>query len=100
MSRICALSIKKIQIEDCIPKDKGLKRRGIKVYIEFLFLRRNWVPPTPSPASECVSSPLGSWGEPHSLPGEGVGGPNSDELGKDTLVLYLNYNPSTDPNIL
>jgi hypothetical protein len=29
---------------------------------EILSLRRNWVPPPPSTASECVSPPLGSWG--------------------------------------
>jgi hypothetical protein len=31
----------------------------------------------------------------HSLAGEGVGGPNSDER-TDTLVLYIYYNHSTD----
>ncbi len=37
------------------------------------------VPPTPSSESERVS-PLGSkGGEQHSLAGEGVGGPNSDD---------------------
>ncbi len=37
---------------------------------------------------------LGSWGgEPHSLAGKGVEGPNSDE-GTETLVLYANYNLS------
>ncbi len=41
--------------------------------------RRNWVQPAPSPASEYVS-PLGPKGqEQHSLAGEGVGGPNSDD---------------------
>jgi hypothetical protein len=41
-------------------------------------------PPTPSPAIEGVSSPIRSGGEPHSLAGEGVGGPNSDDC-TDTL---------------
>ncbi len=37
-------------------------------------------PPTPSPAGECIPPQLG-WGGggAHSLAGEGVGGPNSDE---------------------
>ena len=34
--------------------------------------------------------PLGPRGETHSLAGEGVGGPNSNE-GTDTLVLYVYY---------
>jgi hypothetical protein len=38
------------------------------------------------------ASPFGS--KTYSLAGEGVGRPNSDE-GTDTLVLYVNYNPST-----
>jgi hypothetical protein len=40
----------------------------------------------PSPAGECVLLPFGSRGGTHSLAGEGVGGPNSDE-GTDTVVL-------------
>ncbi len=36
--------------------------------------------------------PLSPRGETHSLAGDG--GPNSNE-GTDTLVLYVNYNPST-----
>jgi hypothetical protein len=39
--------------------------------------------------------PLGPRGETHSLAGEGLGGPNSDE-GTYTLVLYVYFNPSTD----
>jgi hypothetical protein len=46
--------------------------------------RPNWDSPNPSPAGECVP-PFGSGGT-HSLAGEGVGGPNSDE-GTDTVVL-------------
>jgi hypothetical protein len=51
-------------------------------------------PPAPSPASEFCPLHMGPMGEPHSLAGEGVGGPNSNE-GTDTLVLYVYYNPST-----
>jgi hypothetical protein len=36
---------------------------------------------------------VGSWGELHSLTGEGVWEPNSDE-GTVTLILYVYYNPS------
>jgi hypothetical protein len=41
--------------------------------------RRNWFPPPPHP--KVSVSPLGSkgGGEQHSLAGEGVGGPNSDD---------------------
>ncbi len=46
-------------------------------------------PPPPLRKRECLS-PLRSWREPHSVPGEGVGGPNSDE-GTETLVLYVLY---------
>jgi hypothetical protein len=38
-------------------------------------------PPAPYPASECVP-PLGQKGRTHSPAGEGVGGPNSDDLKK------------------
>ncbi len=34
------------------------------------------------------------WGGTHSLPWEGVGGPNSDE-GTESLVLYVYYDPFT-----
>jgi hypothetical protein len=39
----------------------------------------NWVPPTPSPASECVSplGPKGGWGSNALLHLRGSGGPNS-----------------------
>ena len=40
--------------------------------------------PTPSVAGECS----GPGGGTHSLAGEGVGGPNSDE-GRDAVVLYI-----------
>jgi hypothetical protein len=50
-------------------------------------------PPSPSPGTECGSLQDLS-GERHTRLRGGVGGPNSDE-GTDTLVLYLNYNPST-----
>jgi hypothetical protein len=36
-------------------------------------------PRTPSPASDCVSNPLEPRREQHTLAGEGVGGPNSDD---------------------
>ncbi len=42
----------------------------------------------------CPSTLLWVQGGKHSLAGEGVGGPNSDE-GTNTLVLYVYYNPST-----
>jgi hypothetical protein len=46
---------------------------------EFLSSRLSWVL-TPPPPQERVSPPLlGSWGDTHSLAGEGVGGPNSDD---------------------
>jgi hypothetical protein len=41
-----------------------------------------------------VSPPLVLRWETHSLVGEGVEGPSTDEW-TDTLVLYLYYNPST-----
>ncbi len=44
--------------------------------------------PTPSPARECCSAPLGPKGETHSHPGEGVGGPNADDEA-DILVPVL-----------
>jgi hypothetical protein len=50
----------------------------------FLPSRPNWVPPNPSPARECCSSPLGVQGGRDTLVCKG-GGPNSDE-GTDTLV--------------
>ncbi len=49
-------------------------------------------PSTPSAASECRSPSLGSSGRHTRVRGRGV--PNSDE-GKDTLVLYVYFNPST-----
>jgi hypothetical protein len=63
-------------------------RRGIIVYIEnqsFCPSRRNWVPPTPSPASECVS-PLGPKGGATNTYGGGARGRNFDE-GKESLAL-------------
>ncbi len=53
----------------------------------FLSICLNWAPST---ASECCSPHLGPRGEIHSLAGEGVGEPNSNE-GTDTLVLYVYY---------
>jgi hypothetical protein len=42
--------------------------------------RRNWVPPPPLPqASVLPPWTKGGRGEQHSLAGEGVGGPNSDD---------------------
>jgi hypothetical protein len=46
-----------------------------------------------TPAS-VAPPPPGPRGETHSLAGEGLGGPNSDEE-TDTLVLFVYYNPST-----
>jgi hypothetical protein len=55
----------------------------------FLSSRPNWVP---HPLTrECCSPPLDPSEETHSLAGEGLAGPNSDE-GTDTLVLYVYYN--------
>jgi hypothetical protein len=62
-------------------------------------------PPTPSPVRECCSSLMGPWGETHSLAGEGVRGPNSDD-GTDILAVYVGllYIPATvgpvDPSLL
>jgi hypothetical protein len=52
---------------------------------ECLFLRRNWKPPTPSPASECMDPK----GEQHLLAGEGVGGPNSDDWTESLALCIL-----------
>ncbi len=63
----------------------------------FLSSRPNWPPPPPPPhPHESVDhpTPLGPMGETHSLGGEWVGGPDSDE-GADTLVLCVYYNPLT-----
>jgi hypothetical protein len=56
---------------------EGLQYTVHKV-TECLSLRRSWVPPTPSPADESVSTPLGP-GRQNSLAGEGIGGPNLDD---------------------
>jgi hypothetical protein len=61
--------------------------------------RPNWDSPTPSPAGECVPPPFGSGRCTHSLGGEGVGGPNSDE-GTDNVLLevgiqYMYFEVST-----
>ncbi len=75
-------------------------RRTIKGIVMTELLHQNlrrmeWTPrtcvlkrdPLPPQASVPSPPPLGSWrGEPQSLCGEGVGGPNSDE-GTDILVL-------------
>jgi hypothetical protein len=55
---------------------------------------------TPSPASE-FGSPLGPkrGGGDTRLRGWSMGGPNSDEGGTETLVLYAYYNPSTVPAV-
>ena len=53
-------------------------------------------PPPPTPQTK-VAPPLAprtQVGGTHSLPGEGVGGPYSDE-GTESLVLYVYYNPFT-----
>jgi hypothetical protein len=84
------------------PPETGIRvLGGFTVYTEcqasFPVVRIGFPHPTQSPARECFSSPtLGPRGETHSLAGEGVGEPYSDE-GADTLVLYLRvyYNPST-----
>ncbi len=58
VSHACTVH-KKIWIEGCISKDKGLKRRGIIAYIEF----QSVCPfvgigsPTPPSPQACVSSP-------------------------------------------
>jgi hypothetical protein len=62
-----------------------------RVVPECLFLRRNLVPPTPPPQAS-VSPPLElkGGGEEHSLPGEGLRGPNSDDW-KESLALCILY---------
>jgi hypothetical protein len=52
-------------------------------YIEYqcLSLRRNWVPTPPPPWTQ-------RWEKQHSLAGEEVGGPNSDDR-KESLALYI-----------
>ncbi len=54
-------------------------------------LRRNWAPPTPSPESECVSSPLGSWGgaTPACGLGGGGGGPIPTKGQKLWYPMYI-----------
>jgi hypothetical protein len=47
-------------------------------------------PPTPPPHPQASVSPFGSGGGTHSLGGEGLEGPNSDE-GTDTVLLYVCY---------
>jgi hypothetical protein len=49
--------------------------------------------PHPLTFKRVLLPPLGPNRETHSLAGEGVGEPNSYK-GKDTLVLYVYYNPS------
>jgi hypothetical protein len=51
------------------------------------FLSSRGSPPLPHPQAS-VAHPSGSKGGTHFFPGEGVGGPNSDE-GTDTLVPYM-----------
>jgi hypothetical protein len=52
-------------------------------------------PSTPSLASKCGSPPGPKWeGGTHSFVGEGVEGPNSDDV-TEIVVLYVYYNPST-----
>jgi hypothetical protein len=68
------------------PKQSANVQVHVRFTPGFLSSRQNWVPPPPP-----------TWvqgGETHSLAGEGVGVPDSDE-GTDTLVLYLYYNSST-----
>jgi hypothetical protein len=61
------------------------------LYIEYqsfcLFVGIGFPHPLPL---ECLPSHMGPKGEPHSLAGEGLGGPHSDE-GEDTLVLYVQH---------
>ncbi len=62
----------------------------------FLSSRPNWFSPPPHPQAS-VAFPFDTGGGTHSLTGEGVGGPNSDE-GTDTVVLEVCIkNPSTPP---
>jgi hypothetical protein len=68
-----------------------LFRRWIIVYLEY----QSVCPivevgsPTPSPASECVSSLGPKGGEQHYLAGPGVGGPNSDDWIETCTVLKV-----------
>ncbi len=63
-------------VKDKELKDIGRGKGGIDYSIqrvaECLSLRQNWVPPPPTPLDP-------KRGEQHSLAGEGVGGPNSDD---------------------
>ncbi len=54
-----------------------------------LFLRRNWDPPPPSPASECVPPPLNQRGGTHSPAGKGVGESQSGRLEKKHSTRWL-----------
>ncbi len=57
--------------------------------------RRNWDSPTPFAAGECALPPFGpGGGRAHSLAGEGLGGPNSDE-GTYTVMLMRTTYPSS-----
>ncbi len=74
-------------------RDLSYKTTEYTEYQAFCPVVRIGSPPqTPSPASVWCSPPLGPRGETHSLGGEGVRGPNSDE-GTDSLVLYEYYYP-------
>jgi hypothetical protein len=67
------------------PQQSANVQVHVRLTPDFLSSRPNWVPPP--------SHPWVQGGETHSLVGEGVVGPNSDEE-TDTLVLYAYYNSS------
>jgi hypothetical protein len=74
------------------------KGTGYTEYQAFFPVVQIGSPPPPHPPGIVLFPPLDPRGETHSLAGEGVGEPNSDE-GTDTLVLYAYFNPSTDQGV-
>jgi hypothetical protein len=76
---------------------QSTSHRGQRVYRvpRLLSSRPNWVLPPPYLQESVAPPPLDPRGETRSLSeGGGVGGTNSDD-GAYTLVLWVNYNPST-----
>jgi hypothetical protein len=75
----------------------------LSIYIHivsgFISSLPNWVPPPPQSEASVAPLSLGPRGETHSLAGEGMGGPNSNEV-TDTLVLYVYYNTMVSSSIL
>jgi hypothetical protein len=71
-------------------------RQSAKLFLQSS--ERNWDSPTPLAAGECAPPPFGPRGRTHSLAGEELGSPNSDE-GTYTVVLFISAGhavPGTD----